>query len=806
MDGGFIASVEAGALPDMVTFTPDGTKVLTANEGEPSDDYSVDPEGSITIVDISDGVESLSEANVTTADFSAFNDAELDPAVRIFGPGATVAQDLEPEYIAISPDSQTAWVTLQENNALAIVDLASSHVTDIVPLGYKDFNRPSAVIDLFEFSDLPPLGTTIAGQEILLGGFSGLHFEGLDAETGNLQFITHPDRGPSARRADGYEDGANERLFPLPDYQSQLVRFELSPESGQLDITEQIGLTAEDGSPITGLPNLSGDKGMAYADEDPVDLLGNPLAQDPYGADMEGIVVADDGTYWMVDEYRPAIYHFDGGGALIDRFIPEGPDDKNAEVDAGAGKQALPAVFAQRRADRGFEAVTLHDGLLYAFIQSPIDNPDAGNEANSKASTYTRILAFDTASGETVGQYLYPIDGDGVDKISGAVALDDGSMIVIERDSAIGDGARTYIYRIYLNNATNIHGRQDLPAGANGGLELQSELGLALAGIRPVEKQLFADLSALGYTMGDKPEGLALIDDQTLAVINDNDFGLTGTFDPATGLLDENPDPVPVVLGLISLAGNGLDASDKDDAIRIRPWPVRGMYQPDAIAAYEVDGQVYLVTANEGDARDYDGYGEETRVADLVLDLAAFPNAVELQQAENLGRLKTTTASGDSDGDGLFEEIFAYGGRSFSIWDAEGNLIYDSGDQIAKITAELLPEGFNSSGENDSVDGRSDDKGAEPEAVTIGEIKGIPYAFIGLERVGGIMVYDISDPSAPQFIQYLNNRDFSAETEAAGDLAPEGIAFVATADSSTGTPLLLVANELSGTVTTYAIE
>jgi 2',3'-cyclic-nucleotide 2'-phosphodiesterase/3'-nucleotidase/5'-nucleotidase len=151
--------------------------------------------------------------------------------------------------------------------------------------------------------------------------------------------------------------------------------------------------------------------------------------------------------------------------------------------------------------------------------------------------------------------------------------------------------------------------------------------------------------------------------------------------------------------------------------INIRSWPILGMYQPDAIAAYEVDGEVYLVTANEGDARDYDGFSEETRVEDLVLDLAVFPNAVELQQPENLGRLKTTTASGDSNGDGLIDEIFAYGGRSFSIWDAAGNLVYDSGDQIAQITAAMLPEGFNCQRRKRvTLDGRSDDKGAEPEA------------------------------------------------------------------------------------------
>ena len=127
-DGTFINQVEAGALPDMVTFTPDGKTVLTANEGEPNDDYTIDPEGSITIVDLSDGVENVTQADVQTADFADFTEEEIDPAIRVFGPEASVAQDLEPEYIAVAPDGATAYVTLQENNALAIVDLAAGEV------------------------------------------------------------------------------------------------------------------------------------------------------------------------------------------------------------------------------------------------------------------------------------------------------------------------------------------------------------------------------------------------------------------------------------------------------------------------------------------------------------------------------------------------------------------------------------------------------------------------------------------------------------------------------------------------------
>ncbi|MEZ4612281.1 MAG: esterase-like activity of phytase family protein [Caldilineaceae bacterium] len=324
------------------------------------------------------------------------------------------------------------------------------------------------------------------------------------------------------------------------------------------------------------------------------------------------------------------------------------------------------------------------------FVQSPLDNPDTANDANSKASTLTRIIAFDTAAGATVGQYLYQLDGGALDKIGDAVALPDGDMLVIERDSAVGPGAQKLIYKVSLAGATNLQERDDLPVGPDGGLERQSALGLARAGIVPAAKSLYVDLGALGYTQGDKPEGLALVGEDTLAVINDNDFGLVGTFDPATGL-DENPAPVPVVFGLIDLRSNGLDASDRDDAINIRNWPVLGMYMPDAIAAYEVDGALYLITANEGDARDYEGYSEETRVKDLVLDLAAYPNAVELQDDANLGRLRTSTAMGDADGDGLVEQIYSFGARSFTIWDAQGNVVWDSGDELSQIVAAAFP-------------------------------------------------------------------------------------------------------------------
>jgi hypothetical protein len=221
------------------------------------------------------------------------------------------------------------------------------------------------------------------------------------------------------------------------------------------------------------------------------------------------------------------------------------------------------------------------------------------------------------------------------------------------------------------------------------------------------------------------------------------------------------------------------------------------MYQPDAIASYEMGGSTYLITANEGDARDYDGYSEEVRVEDLTLDPAVFSPTIQAE--EQLGRLKTTTANGDIDDDGLWEEIYAYGGRSFSIWDGSGNLVFDSGDQIGHLTAAFTPDSFNA---NDSsateFDNRSDDKGAEPEGVTTGMVNGRTYAFIGLERIGGVMVYDVTDPMTPAFVQYIPPMN--------GDNAPEGLLFIPAHLSPTCNPLLLISYEESSTVTVFGMD
>ncbi|MEW4531274.1 MAG: choice-of-anchor I family protein [Maioricimonas sp. JB045] len=258
--------------------------------------------------------------------------------------------------------------------------------------------------------------------------------------------------------------------------------------------------------------------------------------------------------------------------------------------------------------------------------------------------------------------------------------------------------------------------------------------------------------------------------------------------------------------------GNGIDASDRDDAINIQNWPVYGMYQPDAIASFRLFGREFIIATNEGDARDYDTFSEEDRIKDLDLDPTAFPDAASLQEDENIGRLEVTNTLGDTDGDGDFDELYSYGARSFTIWtvDRSGSLtlVFDSGDQFEQITAAQIPEGFNSTNdEQDSADSRSDAKGPEPEAVDVGRVGGRMYAFIGLERVGGVMIYEITDPTAPKFELYVNNRDFAAEdVEDAGDLGPECVEFIPAGRSPLIRPAFAVANEISGTTSLYVLR
>ena len=240
-----------------------------------------------------------------------------------------------------------------------------------------------------------------------------------------------------------------------------------------------------------------------------------------------------------------------------------------------------------------------------------------------------------------------------------------------------------------------------------------------------------------------------------------------------------------------------LDPADETGAIRIGAWPVKGLFMPDGIAAYDPGlDRSFVLTANEGDAR-----SEDERIKDITLDAAAFPDAADLQRDANLGRLTISSIDGDIDDDGEYEELYSYGARSFTVWDVDNGVYSDSNDDIARVTAQQTPSYFNANdGDPAEFDNRSDDKGAEPEAVITGELDGRWYAFVGLERAaGGVMIYDVTNPALPRFESYTPGA-------ADGDIALEGMVFIPAADSANGEDLLVTANEESGTIAVYRID
>jgi hypothetical protein len=246
--------------------------------------------------------------------------------------------------------------------------------------------------------------------------------------------------------------------------------------------------------------------------------------------------------------------------------------------------------------------------------------------------------------------------------------------------------------------------------------------------------------------------------------------------------------------------GNGFDPSDQDGGVNINNWPVFGLYQPDTIATVTIAGQTYLITANEGDTRN-----EARRVSTLTLDPNAFPNAATLKLTQNLGRLDVSSIDGLND-QGQYSQLFAYGGRSFSIWNVTNGLsqVFDSGDDFEQILAAfsatpLTASIFNSDGTPSSFDSRSDNRGPEPEGLAVGTVGNRLYSFVGIERAGGFMVYDITNPSNPLFTNYINDWQL-------GDISPEGLLFIPAADSPNGTPLLIVANEVSRNLAIYSVK
>ena len=296
-----------------------------------------------------------------------------------------------------------------------------------------------------------------------------------------------------------------------------------------------------------------------------------------------------------------------------------------------------------------------------------------------------------------------------------------------------------------------------------------------------------------------EPEYIAISPDGSKAFVTLQENNAIGILDIAEG---EFTDIVP--LGLKDFSMLLLDTNDRDNAAVLKTGlPVYGLYMPDSIVSFVgADGESYYVIANEGDDRDdFINPDETVRVSSssYVLDPTVFPNALLLKTDGMLGRLTVSNAPGnrgDVDGDGDIDKILMYGGRSFSILNDQGQMIYDSGSQVEEYFARGgMFSASNPAGSGLFDDSRSDNKGPEPEGLTVGQVGSRTLAFVGLERGGGgVMVYDITDPRKVSLVQHLRN---------AADVSPEGMLFVAAAHSPSGRDLLFVTNEVSMTVTAF---
>jgi 2',3'-cyclic-nucleotide 2'-phosphodiesterase/3'-nucleotidase/5'-nucleotidase len=287
---------------------------------------------------------------------------------------------------------------------------------------------------------------------------------------------------------------------------------------------------------------------------------------------------------------------------------------------------------------------------------------------------------------------------------------------------------------------------------------------------------------------------------------------------------------------------NGLDPTDNDDArgvtngikgINIETWPLRGLYMPRRLTLDWRRGTLLLLYPNDGIRRNFEAFGDEIRLDDpsLAIDPAAFPPKV-LKRLRHI-RLKISRVDGDEDGDGDLDHLYALGGRSFSIRLPDNRLLFDSGDDFERITAQAMRDTygrftprrpyflFNTPDDENSFDENSDLRGPEPFSVATGKIGRHVYTFIGLERVGGVMTYDITNPAEARFQHYINNRNFALDPKTTcgeegreagpecpnvGDLSAEDLLFVDRHESPLRAPLLLVSNATSGTATVFVVE
>ncbi|NYH96848.1 choice-of-anchor I domain-containing protein [Novosphingobium marinum] len=943
-----LGSIEVGSLPDMVTFTPDGSKVLVANEAELDEDGN-DPVGSISIIDISNGIGA---ATVETAGFEAFND-QIDAlkaaGVRLFAgeegfEDTTVAQDLEPEYIAVSPDGTTAMVTLQENNAVAIVDIATATVVSVQPLGLKSFDglladfsdRDGGIdIDAGALQDdmamldgqngyfakaLFTVGETLDSGYTPPGVMDGIGATLIDENTVRV-FVNHElaaGDGYAFELANGTElTGSRVSYFDIDKTTMEIVDGGLAFDT----VYDSAGNVVTDNS-FSINPGDAGTNGFdrfCSASLFEADTFGDGrgLADTIFftGEETGGNFNAIGGVEWALDIDSgelwalPSFGHgawenvtqLDTGTTTHVAFIlsdDTSPFDADGDDEPEGAPLFLYVGEKDSDPEAGFLARNgLDDGQLFVWVPDDGDNDPSSFSGQGSSSAGEWVLvdnsrneAMASDDGSTgFDQFGYPTQRNLWSQAEdlGAFAFsrpedvatnpENPSEFVLASTGAPGafDDA-DQVGEIYTMDVQfSIVPAPGLPGdpvtydiGATGSLEIlydgDADPDQALRSpdnlewspdgfIYVQEDKAFDDVFEAGDRANTNEAGIVRIDpaDGSVVRIANIDRSVLlpeGAVDEApdvpghwesSGILDVSAlfDRPAGSLFIADVQAHGIDDQNRfdveGDAARIVDGDLKeggqlvflfneeattdtfptsgnagvfGQFMPDAIASYTgADGMTYYVIANEGDDRDdflpgfLDGFEESQRVDDLTLDPTAFPNADVLQQDDELGRLGVSQApgnDGDLDGDGDIDRLLAYGGRSFSILDSNGNIVFDSGSQIEEFVAMggLYDEDTNTGAFDD---GRSDNKGPEPEGVTTGVFGDSVLAFIALERGGGgVMVYDVTDPTDVVFVQYLRGMD---------DISPEGLAYVSAADSPTGDAFLIVANEESETLSLFEL-
>lgn len=509
-------------------------------------------------------------------------------------------------------------------------------------------------------------------------------------------------------------------------------------------------------------------------------------------------------------------------------FIPAGSyvhggfDESAAEITAF--HPATQRGFVVNAQNKKVDVLSLKDINQPQFIQS-LDVADIGSTVNSVA-VYDNIVALAVqANVKTDNGYVVLYDASTLERINsievGALPdmvafTSDGNTLLVANEGEPDDD-----YKIDAEGSVSIINIIDINRPIVKTATFRSydsqRQNLINEGVRIFGQKADGTMSSVSEDL--EPEYIAVAKDDSTAYVSLQENN-------AIAVVDISSATVTAIKALgakdHSQLGNELDVSDKDDGINITSWPIMGMYMPDAIATYDSGNKTYLVTANEGDSRAWGSFDEEISYKDVQVDGAKYNAAacygLECSDKKALGRLAFSSVMGRNS-NGIYDSLYSFGTRSFSIWDVDnmGAPIYDSGSIMAKYIADNYPNNFNTSNDKNTFDDRSDNKGVEPEGVTIGQVGSQTIAFVGLERISSIMAFDVTDPSAVKLLGEINTRSFDdsklaaakAGTSAAnadGDLGPEGLTFVSSIDSPSGKPLLLVGFEVSGSSRVFELD